>query len=107
MTMINRNILTLEEFRKQELRLLPQATGELSNLMRDIALAAKRVHVEVNRAGLADILGDTGRVNIQGERIQRLDEFANTTFMTVLRRGVSCAGLASEELDDFVCFDEE
>ena len=104
---INRCILTLEEFRKQELRLLPQATGELSNLLRDIALAAKRVHVEVNRAGLADILGDTGRVNIQGEGVQRLDEFANATFMTVLQRGVSCAGLASEELDDFVCFDEE
>ena len=104
---INRCILTLEEFRKQELRLLPQATGELSNLLRDIALAAKRVHVEVNRAGLADILGDTGRVNIQGEGVQRLDEFANTTFMTVLQRGVSCAGLASEELDDYVSFDEE
>ena len=42
---INRNILTLEEFRKQELRSLPQATGELSNLLRDIALAAKRVNV--------------------------------------------------------------
>jgi fructose-1,6-bisphosphatase I len=104
---INRCILTLEEFRKQELRLLPQATGELSNLLRDIALAAKRVHVEVNRAGLADILGDTGRVNIQGEGVQRLDEFANATFMTVLQRGVSCAGLASEELDDYVSFDEE
>ena len=64
---INRTILTLEEFRKQELRLLPQATGELSNLLRDIALAAKRVNVEVNKAGLADILGDTGQLNVQGE----------------------------------------
>lgn len=104
---INRNILTLEEFRKQELRFLPQATGELSNLLRDIALAAKRVHVEVNRAGLADILGDTGQLNIQGETVQRLDAFANATFMNVLQRGVSCAGLASEEMDDFICFDEE
>lgn len=104
---INRTILTLEEFRKQELRLLPQATGELSNLLRDIALAAKRVHVEVNRAGLADILGDTGQLNVQGESVQRLDTFANATFMTVLQRGVSCAGLTSEELNDFICFDEE
>ena len=86
--MINRTILTLEEFRKQELRLLPQATGELSNLLRDIALAAKRVHVEVNRAGLADILGDTGQLNVQGESVQRLDAFDNATFMTVLQRGV-------------------
>src|ERR1700685_1777061 len=105
--MINRNILTLEEFRKQELRFLPQATGELSNLLRDIALAAKRVHVEVNRAGLADILGDTGEMNIQGEGVKQLDEFSNTAFMTVLQRGISCAGIASEELDDFVCFDED
>ena len=58
---INRNILTLEEFRKQELRFLPHATGELSNLLRDIALAAKRVNVEVNKAGLEDILGRHGK----------------------------------------------
>jgi fructose-1,6-bisphosphatase I len=104
---INRAILTLEEFRKQELRSLPNATGELSNLLRDIALAAKRVNVEVNKAGLVDILGETGTVNIQGESVQRLDEFANSEFMAVLRRGVSCAGIASEELDEFVAFNEE
>ncbi len=104
---INRNILTLEEFRKQELRYLPQATGELSNLLRDIALAAKRVNVEVNKAGLVDILGETGEINIQGEGVKQLDEFANTSFLAVLQRGISCAGIASEELDDFACFDEE
>jgi fructose-1,6-bisphosphatase I len=105
--MINRNILTLEEFRKQELRMLPNATGELSNLLRDIALAAKRVNVEVNKAGLVDILGATGAINVQGEPVQKLDKFANAEFIAVLRRGVSCAGLASEELEDIVAFDEE
>jgi fructose-1,6-bisphosphatase I len=104
---INRSILTLEEFRKQELRFLPNATGELSNLLRDIALAAKRVNVEVNKAGLEDILGETGKTNIQGEGVKQLDELANAEFMAVLQRGISCAGIASEELDDFVCFDEE
>jgi fructose-1,6-bisphosphatase I len=104
---INRDILTLEEFRKQELRSLPNATGELSNLLRDIALAAKRVNVEVNKAGLVDILGETGSVNIQGESVQRLDEFANAEFMAVLRRGISCAGIASEELDEYVAFNED
>jgi fructose-1,6-bisphosphatase I len=103
---INRSILTLEEFRKQELRSLPQATGELSNLLRDIALAAKRVNVEVNKAGLVDILGETGEMNIQGEGVKQLDAFANNAFMAVLQRGISCAGIASEELDDFACFDE-
>jgi fructose-1,6-bisphosphatase I len=105
--LINRNILTLEEFRKQELRSLPNATGELSNLLRDIALAAKRVNVEVNKAGLIDILGPTGSTNIQNESVQKLDEFANNQFLAVLKRGVSCAGMASEEINDFVAFDEE
>src|ERR1700676_2219370 len=104
---INRNILTLEEFRKQELRFLPHATGELSNLLRDIALASKRVNVEVNKAGLVDILGPTGYINIQGEAVQQLDAYANQQFVAVLQRGISCAGIASEELDDFLAFDEE
>jgi fructose-1,6-bisphosphatase I len=104
---VNRSILTLEEFRKRELRSLPQATGELSNLLRDIALAAKRVNVEVNKAGLVDMLGKTGDINIQGEEVKQLDEFANDAFTAVLQRGVSCAGIASEELKDFVSFDEE
>jgi fructose-1,6-bisphosphatase I len=100
-------VLTLEEFRKQELRSLPQATGELSNLLRDIALAAKKVNVEVNKAGLVDILGETGTENVQGEQVKKLDDFANAAFLAVLQRGISCAGIASEELDDFACFNEE
>jgi Fructose-1,6-bisphosphatase len=107
LVIINRSIQTLEEFRKQELRHLPNSTGELSNLLRDIALAAKRVHVEVNKAGLVDILGETGTVNIQGEVVQRLDKLAHTEFMLVLQRGVSCCGLVSEEATDFISFDEE
>ena len=103
---IDRTVLTLEEFRKQELRGLPHATGELSNLLRDIALAAKRVNVEVNKAGLVDILGDAGTLNVHGERVKKLDLFANRQFLSVLQRGTSCAGVASEELDDFIAFDE-
>ena len=103
---IHRKVLTLEEFRKKELRSLPHATGELSNLLRDISLASKRVNVEVNKASLVDILGATGETNIQNESVQKLDEFANHQFKTVLQGGVSCAGIASEELDDFVALDE-
>lgn len=104
---INSTILTLEEFRKQELRSLPSATGELSNLLRDISLAAKRVNVEVNKAGLVDILGITGDVNIQGETVQKLDVFANNQFIAVLNRSMSCAGIASEEEENFISFEEE
>src|SRR5918996_977531 len=103
----NRNILTLDEFTIQQLRQFPQATGELSSLLRDIGLAAKRVNVEVNKAGLVDILGDAGTVNVQGEDVKKLDVFANNQFMGVLQHGISCAGIGSEELEDVVIFDDE
>ncbi len=105
--MVNRQVLTLDEFTIREMRAFPQATGELAGLLRDIGLAAKRVNVEVNKAGLVDILGDTGDVNVQGEEVKKLDEFANDQFTRVLRHGISCAGIASEELDDVVIFDNE
>lgn len=88
------------------LRDFPHATGELSNLLRDLGLAAKRVNVEVNKAGLVDILGDAGSVNVQGEDVKKLDVYANDQFMGVLQHGISCAGIASEELDEFVAFDD-
>ena len=104
---INRNIQTLDEFTIQQMRDFPQATGELSGLLRDIGLAAKRVNVEVNKAGLVDILGDAGTMNVQGEEVKKLDLFANNEFMGVLQHGISCAGIGSEEMDDIVVFDDE
>lgn len=104
---VNRKVLTLDEFTIQQLRNFPQATGELSSLLRDLGLAAKRVNVEVNKAGLVDILGDAGSINVQGEDVKKLDIFANNQFMKVLQHGISCAGIASEELDDIVVFDDE
>lgn len=104
---IDRKIQTLDEFTIQQLREVPGATGELAMLLRDIGLAAKRVNVEVNKAGLVDILGDAGEINIQGEDVKKLDIFANNQFIGVTRHGVSCAGVASEENDDIVVFDDE
>jgi fructose-1,6-bisphosphatase I len=103
----NRQVLTLDEFTIQQLRNFPNATGELSRLLRDIGLAAKRVNVEVNKAGLVDILGDEGTVNVQGEAVKKLDSFANRQFLGVLQHGISCAGIASEEMDDIMIFDDE
>ncbi len=104
---INRHIQTLDEFTIQQMRDFPQATGELAGLLRDIGLASKRVHVEVNKAGLVDILGDAGTMNVQGEEVKKLDIFANNQFMGVLRHGISCAGIGSEEMDDIVVFNDE
>lgn len=107
MSNVNRRVQTLDEFTIQQMRDFPNATGELSGLLRDIGLAAKRVNVEVNKAGLVDILGDAGTVNVQGEEVKKLDVYANNQFMGVLRHGISCAAIGSEELDDVVIFDDE
>ncbi|MBC7886689.1 MAG: class 1 fructose-bisphosphatase [Ferruginibacter sp.] len=104
---INRRVQTLDEFTIQQMRDFPHATGELSGLLRDIGLASKRVNVEVNKAGLVDILGDAGSVNVQGEEVKKLDVYANNQFVGVLRHGISCAGIGSEELDDILVFDDE
>lgn len=104
---INRKVQTLDEFTLQQLRDFPHATGELSNLLRDIGLAAKRINVEVNKAGLVDILGDYGTTNVQGEEVKRLDIFANNQMMGVLSHGISCAGIGSEEMDNYEVFNDE
>src|SRR4026209_167226 len=106
MNIINRQVLTLDEFTIQQLRNFPGATGELSSLLRDIGLAAKRVNVEVNKAGLVNILGDAGSINVQGEDVKKLDVFANDQFIRVLQHGVSCAGFAGVELDNYIAFND-
>lgn len=98
--------MTLDEFTIQQLRLFPQATGELSGLLRGIGLATKQVNIEINKAGIADILGAAGSINVQGEVVQKLDIYANNVFIDVLRAGINCAGIVSEENDDVVIFDD-
>jgi len=105
--MVNREVVTLDEFTIKEMRALPGATGELAGLLRDMGLAAKRVHVEVNKAGLVDILGDKGTVNVQDGEVKKLDLFANDQFKGVLHHGISCAGIASEELENIVVFEDD
>src|SRR3989304_4186880 len=100
-------IETLDEFviRKQDE--LPYAKGELSRLLRDIGLAAKIVNREVNKAGLVDILGTTGAINVQGEEVKKLDVYANKRFIAALKLGGECCGIASEENKDFIVIHDE
>lgn len=102
-----KNILTLDEFRATEIRSFPAATIELSNLLRDIGLAAKIINEQVNNAGLADLLGEAGSINIQGEEVKKLDVYANNQMIRGLKRGYSCAGIISEELDEVIAFDDK
>lgn len=102
----HRKLITLDEFTIQETRRFPQATGELSALLRDIGLASKMINKQVNKAGLVDILGKHGATNVQGEEQMKLDVYANDTLISVLKNSADCAGIASEENDDAVCFED-
>ena len=90
-------VITIERFILDQEELHPEATGELSNLLYDIALAAKIINSHVRMAGLADIIGTAGLINVQGEVVQKLDEFANATMKhALLRTGRVCL-IGSEE----------
>jgi fructose-1,6-bisphosphatase I len=97
---------TLGEFLMENQEKFPYATGELSQLLSSIRLASKVVNREINKAGLADILGLAGSENIQGENQMKLDVFANDTFIRTLRSMGEVCGVASEELDDFISFED-
>ncbi len=90
-------VITIERFIMEQERLHPEATGELSNLLYDICLAAKIISRQVRRAGLSDILGAMNTINVQGELQQKLDVFANETVRhSVQHTGRICI-MASEE----------
>ncbi len=104
--MTQRKLITLDEFTIQETRKFPQATGELSALLRDIGLACKLINKQVLKAGLVDILGQYGATNVQGEEQMKLDVYADEMLISVLKNSSDCAGIASEENDNIVCFDD-
>ena len=100
-------VQTLDEFIIRKQTEFPYATGELSRLLRNIALAAKVVNRDVNKAGLVDILGSTGSTNVQGEEVKKLDILANERFIASLELGGQCCGVASEEDEEFIAFEGE
>ena len=75
----------------------PEATGELTGILNQIAFAAKIVSREVNKAGLVEILGLTGDENVQGEEVQKLDDFANEVFLNILGKSGHFCVMATEE----------
>jgi len=93
---------TLDRFIMRKQEDFPYATGELSQLLRDIALAAKIVNREINRSGLIDIAGAYGSQNIQGEDQQKLDVIANIRFIRALRNGGEVCTIISEEDDEMI-----
>lgn len=93
--------VTLDRFIKSNENLYPNAAGELSQLLRDIALASKVVNREINKAGLIDIMGNVGNQNSGGDEQQKLDILANIRFIRALSKGGEASGIISEETETF------
>ena len=99
--------ITFERYLIEKQKDYPAATGEFSKLVSQIMWVGKLISREVTKAGLADILGLTGKVNIQGEEVQKLDEFANTVFVNSFAHGELLCVMASEEVDDIIPIPDE
>lgn len=94
--------VTLDRFIKRNQDSFPYATGELSQLLRDIGLAAKILNREITRSGLLDLEGAFGVQNVQGESQQKLDVVANIRFKRALTNGGQVCALVSEEEQELV-----
>ncbi len=90
-------IITIERFILEQQKGYPQATGTLTNVLYDIALSAKIIATRTTRAGLIEILGSTGRENVQGETVQKLDEYADRILFKLNDHTGRLAVMASEE----------
>jgi fructose-1,6-bisphosphatase I len=90
----------LERFILERQQKFPGATGEFTQLFQQLALAGKIICSRVSQAGLAGLLGHTGKVNVQGETVQKLDEFANNVLIKCMEAGGQICLMASEEVDD-------
>ena len=99
--MLEKQGLTISRFLVEEERKMSRATGVFTGLLNDIALAAKVISREVNHAGLAEMLGDTGEENSHGERVQKLDIFADDVMRQVLHHTGLITCMASEEKEFF------
>lgn len=100
-------IMTIETHILSEQRQHPEATGVLTQLLYDIALAGKVISSRTVVAGLAEIIGKTGDVNIQGETVQKLDRFADLTMIRLIEHTGRVAVMASEENNDPIYIPEK
>jgi fructose-1,6-bisphosphatase I len=97
-----RSVVTIERHIIEEERRFPQATGAFSDILYDIALAAKLISAQVRRAGLGDILGHTGSTNVHGEEVKKLDEFAHDVIFRAMDHGGHLCMMASEEEEEVI-----
>ena len=104
--MENYKITTLNDFIILKQKDFPYAKGELSSLLSHIGTAAKMVNKKINKAGLVDIIGRSGDVNVQGENQQKLDVYADEVFISALLSSGECCGVATEENQNEIVFSD-
>jgi len=102
MKKLMKETVTIHRHIAQNQRKYPQASGALSGLLNSIAFAAKLIQREVRKAGLVDILGLTGKINVQGEQVQKLDMYAHHIMVHVLGQSGHVCVMASEEEQDVI-----
>jgi len=93
-------VITIGRHIIEQERRYPAATGAFSDILHDIAIAAKIISREINRAGLVDIVGSAGKFNVHGEDVRKLDEFANEVVFNALDHTGNLCVMASEEVED-------
>jgi fructose-1,6-bisphosphatase I len=101
------NITTLNDFVILKQKDFPYAKGELSSLLSHIGTAAKILNKKITKAGLVDVIGRSGSVNIQGENQQKLDVYADKTFINSLLASGECCGIATEENQNEIVFTDK
>ena len=104
--MENYKITTLNDFIILKQKDFPYAKGELSSLLHHIGTAAKIINKKINKAGLVDIIGSSGEINIHGENQQKLDVYADEVFIGSLLSSGECCGVATEENENEIVFSD-
>lgn len=106
MPLVHNKVITIERHIIEQEK-AHGGTGDFSSLLRDLTLALKIIYREVSRAGLVDVLGATDRENVQGEIVQKLDEYANEVIFRAMDHGGHLCAMASEENDDIIPIPEK
>ena len=94
--------MTLEQFVIDRQERFAHSTGSFSRLLRDVSVAAKIISRNIRRAGILDVMGETGTVNVQGEKQKKLDRIAHRELVRALRKGGECCMIGSEEQPDTI-----
>ena len=96
------SMMTLEQFVIDRQERFSHSTGSFSRLLRDMSVAAKIINRNIRRAGILDVLGETGAINVQDERQKKLDRIAHRELVRALRKGGECCLIGSEEQADTI-----